>query len=127
MDDGWEGLILTHKDHVIGTKGRSNNRIKLKATPTGYATIIGHTPGTAARKGTIGSLTLKDENGLEFSAGGGLNAAEWSLNPKDLIGITVKFGYESIKDGNYQQPRYLGAIDEDKNLMRLDEYLKTFK
>ena len=120
---GWEGVILTHKDHVINTTGRSNDRIKLKATPTGYATIIGFTPGTEARKGTIGSLELVDENGLEFSSGGGLNANEWTLDPKDLIGITVKFGYESIKDGNYQQPRYQGAVDADKNLMRLDEYL----
>lgn len=119
---GWEGIILTHQSHTIKSSGRSNLRIKIKETPTDYGIIVGYTPGTKERKGTIGSLTIRDENGLEFSSGTGLNHEEWSLDPESIKGITVKFGYESIKDGNYQQPRYLGAVLEDKTLVRLNNH-----
>lgn len=126
---GWEGIMLTHADHVVKSTGRSNLRIKLKETPTGYATIVGYTPGTKEREGTIGSLTIRDEDGKEFSAGTGLNSNEWVLDPKSLIGMKVKFGYESIKDGNYQQPRYLGTVLEDKTLVRLNDssIIREFK
>ena len=120
LQDGYEGVMLTRASHIVKTSGRSNDRLKLKATPTLYATIIGFTPGKDDREDTIGSLTVRDEDGLEFSAGTGLNANEWSLNPNDLLGIEVKIGYESIKDGNYQQPRYIGV---GKDCLHLNEYL----
>lgn len=124
---GWEGIMLTHANHVVKSTGRSNLRIKLKGTPTAYGTIVGTVPGTKERKGTIGSLIVRNEEGKEFSAGTGLNHQEWVLNPKLLIGHKVKYGWESIKDGNYQQPRYLGAIDpkhpDDKHLVRLNEVI----
>lgn len=106
---GYEGCMLTHKDHTIGTAGRSKQRLKLKVMGTDYAEIVGTVPGKNAREGTIGALILRDDEGKEFSAGTGLNAKEWVLEPNDIIGIRVKFGWESIKDGNYIQPRYLGV------------------
>jgi len=122
LAEGYEGLILTHPTHVIKDKGRSNLRIKLKDTPTGYATIVGTKPGEEDRAGTIGSLLVRDEDGFVFSAGTGLNSREWVLDPDSLNGILIKFGYESVKDGNYQQPRYLGAVLPDKSIVRLNEY-----
>ena len=121
LDAGFEGLMLTHATHIVGTSGRSNLRIKLKETPTGYATIVGTVPGTKEREGTIGALLVEDEEGLVFSAGTGLNGNEWVLDPEALKGVRVKFGYESINDGNYIQPRYLGAVLDDKTLVRLNE------
>lgn len=118
---GYEGLILTHCTHTIGTSSRNNLRIKLKENPTDYATIIGTIAGEGERTRTIGSLLLRDDAGFEFSGGTGLNSAEWVLNPELLKGIRVKFGYESIKNGVYQQPRTLGAVLEDKSLVRLNE------
>lgn len=125
LDDGYEGVMLTHASHTVGTRGRSKTRIKFKETPTGYATIVGTKPGTEAREGTIGSLTVKDEDGLIFSSGGGLNSNEWVLDPEVVgnSGLTIKFAYESIDGGNYIQPRYLGVCLEDKTLVRLNDVL----
>ena len=124
LELGWEGTILTHKDHVVNDKGRSNLRIKFKETPTDYAMIVGVIPGTKQHLGVHGALLLQDSTGFQFSSGGGLDNEERRIPEEQLLGKTVKFGYESIKEGVYQQQRYLGAVldyPDDKTLVRLTE------
>lgn len=122
---GYEGVMLTHATHVIGTSGRSSLRIKFKETPTGYAKVVGTVPGKDEREGTVGSLMLEDEDGFIFSSGGGLNSAEWVLPPETFVGHTVKYAYESKDGPNYIQCRYLGVcFPPDKTLSRFNEVSK---
>ncbi len=125
LDLGYEGIMLTHASHTVGTSGRSNLRIKFKETPTEYGYIIGTVDGKGDRAGTIGAIQVRVSESDQIITIGGLNRAEWELDPLTLIAAKIKFAYESRDGDSYIQARYLGWVDGDGDVLRLNNLQNT--
>jgi hypothetical protein len=123
LEVGYEGVMLTHASHTVGTKGRSTLRIKFKETPTAYGVVIGTVPGKGDRTGTIGALEVLVAESDQVITLGGLNRMEWELNPEQVKDAKVKFAYESRDGDSYIQARYLGCVSLDGDLVRMDKWV----
>lgn len=142
LELGYEGVMLRDPDgtYKFGRSTvRENILLKVKRFQDGEATLLridekminGNAPeinelGYQKRAhcldgmipaGTAGSLYVRDENGLEFSIGSGLNdelrATLWA-NPENYIGKLVKYKFfaHGVKDLP-RHPVFLGFRDPD--------------
>jgi DNA ligase-1 len=96
-----EGIILRKKDSLY-ISGRDANYRKYKPYQVGKAQVIGYQPGRGKFKGMVGSLILKELNGVVFQAGSGLTDKQRRQPP--LIGAWVLFRYQGR--GTQRRPRF---------------------
>jgi len=108
VKQGWEGGMLIRPDSPYEYGKRVHHTVKLKGRHTADLLCIGISPGIGKYEGMIGSLRLKDSNGLEVSVGSGLCDVARG-GPKDnFIGKVIEIQYERIDD-TYIQPVYIGV------------------
>ena len=109
---GWEGLYLKNPNHVYLPGKRVNNAIKLKRRPTADLLCIGIEDGEGKYEGKIGSLVLKDSNGIIVKVGSGLQDWQREVEESYYVGKIIEIEYEQILD-TYIQPTFV-RIRTDK-------------
>jgi hypothetical protein len=112
-DLGGEGLMLRQKGSKYEGK-RSVTLLKVKSFKDEEAKIIGYAiEGKGRLKGTVGSLQLRNQAGVEFKCGSGLTD-ELRKNPPP-IGSIVTYKYQELTstNGKPRFPTFVGiAIDK---------------
>ena len=117
--EGWEGIMLKHKDHRQIPGKRVNEAIKIKERPTADLLCIATKEGEGKYAGAIGSLVLTNKDATMFvSVGSGLTDTQRAKRPEEFIGKVVEIAYDSIKD-TYVQPTFIG-IRKDKTNKDID-------
>ena len=104
---GWEGVFAKHATHLYEPGKRVNTAIKLKERPDADLVCIDVVPGEGKYEGLIGSLVLRDADGLEVSVGSGLSDSDRNQSPDHFIGETIEIQYEQ-KLATYIQPVVIG-------------------
>ena len=106
----YEGMIVRHKDGPYERK-RSTLVMKFKPKKEDIYEILGFTEEISIEgtpKNSLGSLTLKSEDGGTFKAGSGFTAGDrqflWN-SKDDLIGKKVKIQYQHLTSGK-KVPRF---------------------
>lgn len=117
--EGWEGLYLKHRTHIYEPGKRLNTAIKLKYRPTADLVCIGIEYGIGKYEGMIGSLILKDKEGLVVSVGSGLADIERKITDETFwVGKIIEISYEQKLD-TYIQPIYI-SYRCDKTIKDID-------
>lgn len=112
VKDGYEGLFLKHRDHVLAAGKRVNNAIKLKMRPTADLICVGTTSGEGKYEGMIGGLILQDTVGREVVVGSGMSDEDRARKTSYYIHEIIEIQYEQILD-TYIQPTFV-AVRNDK-------------
>lgn len=94
IDGGGEGLMLHRKGAFYQPGKRSHDLLKLKSYQDADATVLGYKPGNGRLEGMVGSLQVRNQDGIEFYIGSGLNDAERRDPPP--IGSTISYRYQSF-------------------------------
>ncbi len=113
---GYEGAMCKEANQVftpITRTKRVNDIIKLKPRLTVDLVCIGINSGEGKYEGMIGSLILRDEDGIEVSVGSGLTDEQRRLPDDSFVGMIIEIEYERI-DSTYIQPIFKW-IREDKS------------
>ena len=119
IKEGWEGLYLKHRTHIYEPGKRLNTAVKLKYRPTADLVCIGIEYGIGKYEGMIGSLILKDKEGLVVSVGSGLADIERKITDKAFwVGKIIEISYEQKLD-TYIQPTYI-SYRCDKTIKDID-------
>lgn len=109
LEAGGEGLMLRSPGSPYVT-ARSRFLLKVKATQSDEARVVGHQPGTGRHAGRLGALLLRTPHGVSFKVGTGLSDAEREKPPK--LGALVSYGYQELtRDGVPRFPVYLATRD----------------
>lgn len=90
LGQGAEGLML-HLADAPHQAGRSTNILKLKPLFDAEAEVIAHLPGRGKYTGMLGSLRVRNQQGMEFSVGTGFTDAERANPPP--IGSMITYQY----------------------------------
>ncbi len=85
-----EGLML-HRDNAYYIVGRNPALLKLKKNQDAEAEVIAHIEGKGKYKGLLGSLKVKNSDGIIFKIGSGFNDKERENPPK--VGSTITYIY----------------------------------
>ena len=101
-----EGVMLRNPKSFYEFK-RSKNLLKYKEFTDGEVTLIGYENGSGKYDGLVGSLTVRNENGIVFNIGTGLDDNDRKNPPP--IGSIIKYKYF---DDPLRHPVYIG-IRED--------------
>jgi len=117
--EGYEGLMLKNPHHKWrNTKSRTLDVVKYKIRNTADLLCVDELPGeTAKTQDVIGSLLLRDSEGVEVKVSSGLSDSErtsWGCF-KDKV---VEVGYEQKMD-TYIQPTFI-RVREDKTVEEID-------
>ncbi|MCK6264955.1 DNA ligase [Vibrio sp. ZSDE26] len=100
-----EGIML-RKITSRYQAGRSNDMLKLKKHQDTEAIVIGYKLGNGKYKGSMGSLRVKLESGVEFNIGSGFTDEQRRHPPS--IGSTITFRYNGMtQNGVPKFARYL--------------------
>lgn len=111
-NDGWEGVMAKHIDHMYVEGKRVNDNIKIKRRMTADLLCTGVSVGKGKYEGLIGALTLVDSKGIEVDVGSGLTDQLRSMPYSFFVGKIIEIEYEQIID-TYIQPTFV-AIRNDK-------------
>ncbi|XQW85580.1 DNA ligase [Thalassotalea piscium] len=87
---GGEGLMLHHKK-ALYKSGRNNALLKLKPYQDDEAIVLKHIAGKGKYKGMLGSLLVKNKEGVEFKIGTGFTDQDRQSPPPIGSEITYKF------------------------------------
>lgn len=90
---GGEGLMLHRADALYST-GRSDALLKMKAWHDAEATVLAHSPGKGKYQGVLGALRVRNDAGVVFNLGTGLNEATRANPPP--IGSRVTYRYREL-------------------------------
>jgi len=118
--EGFEGIVMKQPDMVWkDTKSRKIDLCKWKKRLTADLYCIEEIEGEGSSKGIIGSIRLRDSNGLEFNVGSGLSL-NGDLPFGSYVGNVVEIEYEHINpEGTYVQPVVV-SIRHDKPITDID-------
>jgi len=105
IDKGGEGLML-HLAQAVYAPTRNSNVLKLKRHQDAEAVVIAHLAGKGKYKGMLGSIRVRDREGVEFNLGSGLSDA-MRLSPPP-IGTVVTFKYYGKTANNV--PRFASFL-----------------
>jgi len=112
INGGGEGLMLHHINAYYQVK-RSQDLMKLKRYDDADAVVVGYVPGKGKHLGRMGSLIVKNSEGLTFKIGSGFSDIERENPPN--IGDTITYQYiGKTKNGiprfaSYLRIRYLAS------------------
>lgn len=117
--DGYEGLMLKDPNHKWrNTKSRTLAVVKYKLRNTADLLCVDELPGeTAKTQDVIGSLLLRDSEGIEVKVSSGLSDEERTLW-NHFKGSVIEIGYEQKMD-TYIQPTFI-RVREDKTIEEID-------
>jgi DNA ligase-1 len=108
---GGEGLMLRDPESFYEV-GRSSSLLKVKSSKDAEAVVIGYEPGKGKYAGQIGSLEVRDANGVTFHVGSGLpDDARRHPYP---VGTLITYRYTGLTDNGLPRfPIFLGlCIDK---------------
>ena len=95
----YEGaMLLPNIPYYLGKK--SNKLLKLKTFESMDCEVLKVYEGEGKYVGTLGGLTVMQENGIECNVGSGFNDEDRDLiwkNPQDFIGRTIEVQYQEIQ------------------------------
>jgi len=98
---GGEGLML-HRTTALYKAKRSNDLMKLKRFDDAEATVLAHVAGKGKYRNMLGSLLVKNEQGITFKLGSGFSDHQRSDPPK--IGSIITYKYYGKTKNNV--PRF---------------------
>jgi len=98
---GGEGLML-HRATALYQAKRSNDLMKLKRFDDAEATVLAHVAGKGKYRNMLGSLLVKNEQGITFKIGSGFSDRQRSAPPK--IGSIITYKYYGKTKNNV--PRF---------------------
>lgn len=102
ISGGGEGLML-HRDSAFYQAGkRSHDLLKLKDYQDAEAIVMAYKPGKGRLEGMVGSLKVRNQQGVVFYIGSGLTD-EQRRNPPP-IGSTISYRYQSFTENGV--PRF---------------------
>lgn len=90
LDNGAEGLMLNDLSAQY-QPGRQSTVLKLKPFYDDEAVVIGHFPGKGKYQGKIGSILVRNRQGVEFKIGSGLSDKQRIAPP--AIGDIITYKY----------------------------------
>jgi DNA ligase-1 len=90
IEGGGEGLMLHHTNAYYQVK-RSQDLMKLKRHDDAEAVVLDYIPGKGKHLGRMGSLLVKNAEGIIFKVGSGFTDNERDSPP--LIGDTITYQY----------------------------------
>ena len=90
LNGGGEGLMLHHINAYYQAK-RSQDLMKLKRYDDAEAIVLEYIPGKGKHLGRMGSLVVRNTDGITFKIGTGFSDAERENPPK--IGATITYQY----------------------------------
>lgn len=101
VSKGGEGVMVKDgsRDYF---EGRSNFILKVKKADDAEAKIIGYKSGSGKLRGSMGSLQVRMENGVEFFLGSGFSDEMRRHPPK--LGKTISFRYNGFT--NSGKPKF---------------------
>ena len=85
-----EGLMLHHREALYQSK-RSQDLMKLKKFEDEEATVLAYLPGKGKYQGLLGSLLVKNDEGITFKIGSGFSDKERENPPTIGSRITYRF------------------------------------
>lgn len=92
-DAGGEGLML-HRDDTFYRSERSDDLLKLKPYQDAEAQVVGHLPGQGKYLGMLGSLLVRNADGVQFRIGTGFTDRERREPPP--VGSWVTYSYHNV-------------------------------
>ena len=98
---GGEGLML-RKPYSFYEAGRSDTLKKLKPKLDAEAVVLGYSPGKGRYSGMMGSLLVKNSDGMEFKIGTGFTNLQRENPP--AIGSTITYHFQGYTDSGI--PRF---------------------
>ena len=105
VNNNGEGLML-NKANAYYYLGRTDKIIKLKPYLDAEAIVIKHMPGKGKYKNIMGSLLVKNKQGIEFKIGTGFNDQQRQHPPK--IGSVITYRYTgTTKTGLPRFPSFI--------------------
>jgi len=105
INGGGEGLMLHHINAYYQVQ-RSNDLMKLKRYDDADAEVLGYVPGKGKHLGRMGSLIVRNSEGLTFKIGTGFSDAERE-NPPNIGDIIT---YQYIGKTNKGIPRFASYL-----------------
>lgn len=92
---GGEGLVLRRADAAYAA-GRDGSFLKLKPLADAEATVIGHEAGQGRLNGMLGALRVRNDEGIEFRIGTGLDDRLRQAPPP--AGTRITYTYRGLTD-----------------------------
>ncbi|MDN3652005.1 DNA ligase [Thalassotalea ponticola] len=110
IDNGGEGLML-HKKSALYQLGRTDNIVKLKPVDNAQAVVIAHNPGKGKFTHLMGSIRVRNQQGIEFNLGSGFSL-ELRRHPP-AIGSTISYRFYGLtKRGKPRFASFLSVISD---------------
>lgn len=117
----YEGMMYRDSEHVYGFAencGNKENRwkclLKRKDWLDMDCVILGVKEGEGRLAGKVGAFCFKTKDGLEFTAGSGLNQFQrehyWTVSP---VGLIAKINYEMLSDNGTPLKPTIEAVYEN--------------
>ncbi len=100
-----EGLMLHHQNALYQTK-RSRDLMKLKKFEDAEATVIAYIPGKGKYEGLLGSILVKNKEGVTFKIGSGFSDQERNNPP--AIGSVITYRFTGKTNNNI--PRFASFV-----------------
>ncbi|MEZ6129875.1 MAG: DNA ligase [Planctomycetaceae bacterium] len=98
---GGEGLMVREPGSRYEI-GRSSTLLKVKTFHDAEATVLAHQPGKGKHKGRMGALSVRLDDGTEFSVGTGFTDRQRETPPD--IGSRITFRFQELTDAGV--PRF---------------------
>ncbi len=102
---GGEGLVLRKADGPYAA-GRDAGYLKLKPLADAEATVVATEPGKGRLQGRVGALRVRNEAGLEFRVGTGLDDALRARPP--AVGERITYTYRGLTENGV--PRFASFL-----------------
>ncbi|WP_160061028.1 DNA ligase [Psychromonas sp. L1A2] len=100
-----EGLMLHHQNALYQTK-RNRDLMKLKKFEDAEATVIAYIPGKGKYEGLLGSILVKNKEGVTFKIGSGFSDQERNNPP--AIGSVITYRFTGKTNNNI--PRFASFV-----------------
>jgi DNA ligase-1 len=91
---GGEGMML-RKPGSLYVARRSETLLKVIRWKEEEGVVVAHLPGKGRHKGSLGAITLRLPNGIEFDVGTGFSDKERRTPPKMGALVTFKYGHKT--------------------------------
>jgi len=110
-EQGGEGLML-HKSTALYKAGRNTDLVKLKKHQDDEAIVLAHNLGKGKYHNKLGSLLVKNRQGVTFKIGSGFTVHERNHPPE--IGSTITYKYNGTTDAGIPRFARYWRIRKDK-------------